>query len=382
MKVLFISAWYPHRYDAMAGLFVRKHAEAVSAYCEVKTLYVRADDKIKDFQLCEQITNGVHEVYVYYPYSPQKPLYKIKKIINYIRAYKKGYDFLQKVDWSPDVVHAHIFTRTAFMAYLHKLWRGIPYVVTEQWTRYMPQNFNYKGFFHKKATELVARNASCIMPVSEDLKQTMLKNKIKGNYEVVYNVVDDFFFEKQHIKETEKKRMLHVSCFCERHKNIKGILQATHELSKHRNDFELVIIGTGRDFDDVYHYAQTLNFPSGMLVFAGEQSPQEVAEWYCKSDVFVMFSNYETACVVVQEGLASGIPVIGTPTGIMPDFVDETSGFIVDFNDINSLTDKMNLLLDNLDKYNAEKIKDKAKNFTYHAVGQKLYQIYSGIIGR
>lgn len=29
MKVLFLTAWYPHRYDAMAGLFVRKHAEAV-----------------------------------------------------------------------------------------------------------------------------------------------------------------------------------------------------------------------------------------------------------------------------------------------------------------------------------------------------------------
>jgi len=29
-KVLFLSAWYPNRYDAMAGLFVRKHAEAVS----------------------------------------------------------------------------------------------------------------------------------------------------------------------------------------------------------------------------------------------------------------------------------------------------------------------------------------------------------------
>ena len=30
MKVLFLSAWYPTPRDAMAGLFVQKHAEAVA----------------------------------------------------------------------------------------------------------------------------------------------------------------------------------------------------------------------------------------------------------------------------------------------------------------------------------------------------------------
>jgi glycosyltransferase involved in cell wall biosynthesis len=265
------------------------------------------------------------------------------------------------------------------MAYLYKLWKGTPYVVTEEWTRYMPQNFNYKGFIHKKITELVARNASLIMPVSEDLRQTMLKNNIKGNYQVVYNVVDDFFYENPHVKEAGKKRILHVSCFTERHKNVKGLLQATFNLSKKRTDFELVLVGTGKDFDDVCQYAQTLNFPSGMIIFTGEQVPEEVAGWFCKSDIFIMFSNYETACVVVQESLASGLPVIGTPTGIVPDFINENTGFIVDFNDVTALTEKMNILLDNLDKYDAEKIKESARVFSYQNVGKKIHEIYMQI---
>ena len=44
-KVLFLSAWYPNRYDAMAGLFVRKHAEAVGQYADVCVLYLHLDDK-------------------------------------------------------------------------------------------------------------------------------------------------------------------------------------------------------------------------------------------------------------------------------------------------------------------------------------------------
>ncbi len=35
MTVLFFSQWYPNRYDAMPGLFVRKHAQAVARFCDV-----------------------------------------------------------------------------------------------------------------------------------------------------------------------------------------------------------------------------------------------------------------------------------------------------------------------------------------------------------
>ena len=69
MKVLFLSAWYPHRYDAMSGLFVRKHAAVVSRYAEVCVLYLHADENIKRFEIVEQNFENVKEIYVYYPFS-------------------------------------------------------------------------------------------------------------------------------------------------------------------------------------------------------------------------------------------------------------------------------------------------------------------------
>jgi hypothetical protein len=51
MNVLFLSAWYPNRHDSMAGLFVQKHAEAVSMYADVKVLYVHADKDVKHFEI-------------------------------------------------------------------------------------------------------------------------------------------------------------------------------------------------------------------------------------------------------------------------------------------------------------------------------------------
>ena len=79
MKVLFLSAWYPHRYDAMAGLFVRKHAEAVSRYAKVCVLYMMADENVQKFDVIEQNFNKVHEIYIYYPYIPNKLLSKVSK---------------------------------------------------------------------------------------------------------------------------------------------------------------------------------------------------------------------------------------------------------------------------------------------------------------
>ena len=41
MKSLFITPWYPTKYDAMSGLFVFRHAEAVlSQDIDVHVLYI------------------------------------------------------------------------------------------------------------------------------------------------------------------------------------------------------------------------------------------------------------------------------------------------------------------------------------------------------
>jgi glycosyltransferase involved in cell wall biosynthesis len=381
MKVLFITAWYPNRYDAMAGLFVRKHAEAVSLYGDVKVLYVHADETIHTFDTIEQKFNNVEEIVVYFPVGSRNIFHKAIKTVRFLRAYWQGYKQLTKEGWKPDIVHANILTRTGVMAYLYKKWKGTPYVITEHWTRYLPQNFAYKGFLRRKMTELVVRNASAVMSVSNLLQQAMLKHHLKNpHYSVVDNVVDDFFFEMlpNQICHRTKKRFLLISCFLETAKNVCGILNATKLLSNERDDFELVVIGTGIDFNLCIEHAHALNFPLDMVTFLGEKTPQEVALWLKKSDVCIMFSNYETASVVVAESLASGVPLIATPTGIVPDVINAKNGLLVDFKDEKSLKEKMNTIIDNLETYNATEIQKEAQEkFSYKNVGKKIYEIYS-----
>ena len=74
MKVLYLTQWYPHREDAMAGLFVRNHAEAaVLQGVDVCVLYchpVKANVSGEEMEVVEQETKGVREVYVYHTCHP------------------------------------------------------------------------------------------------------------------------------------------------------------------------------------------------------------------------------------------------------------------------------------------------------------------------
>jgi len=366
----------------MAGLFVQKHAEAVSLYCDVQVLYVHADENINKFEIEEKNHSNFRELIVYYPCKKDKLFYKAYKTINYIRAYLIGYKIITKNNFQPDIVHANILTRTGFIAYLLKHWKGIPYVVTEHWSRYLSGRKAYKGILRKLTTRLVVNNAEAVLPVSEILKNAMLTHKLDNkNYIIVNNVVDNNFFEEITVSYRKKKRILHISCFDEQAKNVKGIIRATNELSKKRQDFELILIGTGVDYQSIHEFAETFNFPRGLVNFLGEKTPEEVANWLKNSDFLVMFSNYETAGVVIAESLVCGKPVLSTNVGAAPEYINEINGILIEKGNENELIEQMNKMLDHFEDYDSVKIKNDSKNkFSYESIGLLISKIYNQII--
>jgi len=382
IKVLFLSQWYPHRNDPMLGLFVQKHAEAVSLHCDVKVLYVQSDENIDDFEMTDRTQNNLRELIVYYPISKQKPFSKFNNIINYYIAYWKGYKKIYSEGFKPDIIHVNILTRTAFVAYMLKICKGIPYIITEHWSRYLPDRNSFKGAFRKLLTRLVVKNAKAILPVSENLRQAMLAHKLlNNNYIVVNNVVDNFFFSESPTVHRTKKRIIHVSCFDEEAKNVKGIIRATYELSKKRQDFELMLVGTGVDFQNVRQYTDTFNFPKGIIHFLGEKTSEEVANWIQNSDFFVLFSNFENSPVVISESLVCGKPVISSNVGGTPELINDSNGILINAGNEDELLNGMNYLLDNFQNYDSEIIKADAKDkFSYENIGMQLTTIYKNSI--
>lgn len=381
IRVLFLSAWYPHRYDSMLGLFVKKHAEAVSRYCEVNVLYVFGDQNISKVEYVRnKLNQHFNELIIYYP--SKKGLFgRISNFFHFLIFTTKGVQAIFNEYGKPDIVHANILNRTALPAFILKFLKQIPYVITEHWSRYLPMaGTSFRGFLRKTMVRLIVRNASTVMPVSIVLKDAMLQHKLLNyDYEIVHNVVDDFFFDPSPASEmlAGKKNILHISCFDEQAKNISGILRATSNLCKKRDDFRLTLIGTGKDFGMIESYAKELNFTEDTLQFAGEKSPAEVVEYFRNTDFMILFSNFETAGIVIAESLICGKPVISTKVGSATELIDEDTGILVEVGNEAQLSEAMNLLLDTLENYDESQIKAKVTGlFDYKNVGNQIFNIY------
>lgn len=351
MRVLFLSAWYPTERDKMSGLFVAKHKEAVERQgVDVRVVYTE------------------------------------EKGLGYWQAMRKQLKALAQEGWRPDVVQLNVITKNALIALYLKKRYHIPYIIVEHWTGYLPTNMQFKGFFRKLMVRKAALEAARIMPVSEDLGKAMRQCGLEGNYEVVHNVVDDFFYETPTIKKQSHniKTILHISCMMEEHKNVFGLLRATQRLYTQRQDFRLVIIGDGVDYVKTCDYAERLGVTgeSGPVQFVGEKTPKEVCEWFQEANFFVLNSNYENAPVVLSEALATGCPILSTDVGGIREMVPPECGILITAGDEEALDASMDYLLNHYQDYQQDVIRQYGQRYSYQSVGQHLTKIYDAVSKR
>ena len=162
-----------------------------------------------------------------------------------------------------------------------------------------------------------------------------------------------------------------------------AIVEAVKLLSEQRTDFEMIMVGTGKDVFFTRCLSDNYKLEGrGVIKFTGEQTPLQVKGWMENSDCFVLFSNYETAGVVLEEAVACGLPIISTPVGIAEEVVDYESGVIVPIGDVKKLADAMSAMIDNNNQYDSNKIRAKADKYSSDKVGSQLVEIYKEVIDK
>ena len=351
MKVLFITPWYPSEKDAMAGLFVQKHADAVRAQgADVRVIH----------------SQGWWSTW-------------------------RQWRALRREGWLPDIVQLNIIHSQGLLALWLKRRYGIPYLIVEHWSGYLPENLFFTQMARPQRDwyKRIARHAEIILTVSDRHAQAMQACGITNpHWGRINNVVDDFFYEipktlinqNTPINPTSPKTFLHVSCFDEHAKNVKGLLRAAKRLSGKRQDWRLVLVGTGIDYADVRSYADSLHFPDGLLEWTGEITPREVAEWMSKADTFVLPSHYENAPVVISESLAKGLPVVASRVGGIPEMVNDQCGLLVTPGNDDELEAALERMLDHYQDYDREQIRQEGAQYAFATVGKKLKAIYEKIL--
>lgn len=359
-----MSGWYPSRVSISNGDFVQRHAEAVATKHEVTLIHIVTDKNISELERTNEVLNNVKTKIIYLPEHKNLFLKYWIFIKLYLTEIKKIKNF--------DVIHLNITYPVGIITLYLKLFQKKSYIISEHWTGYQGNLNQSIGAFEKYITKLIIKNASFVCPVSKNLQNEMINFGLKGTYYPVPNVVNTSLF-KPRKTDLNSFTITHISHMRNDHKNVEGIIFAISEIQKKIQGLKFDLIG-----DRSIKYKpliEKLGVQNTNII--DQISHKDVPKYLNKSNLFVLFSNYENLPCVIIEAFASGVPVISTKVGGIEEFFPKDFGYLIAPKDIKSLESSI------LKFYNGELCSDKIimhnytkMNFSYSAVSTLFTKLY------
>ncbi len=380
-KILWLCSWYPNKTGPFDGDFIQRHAAAAALYNDIYVIHV-AGDSSGATAATEHVINNSRELTEHIIYYKKATSF-FGKIVSHYRWLTLSRQAIKKYiaeNGKPVVVHVHVPMKAGIAALWIKRKYNIPYAITEHWGIYNDvevNNYKSKSPAFKKYSEKIVAMADKFISVSQYLAEGVNKLVAKKEYEIIPNVVNtDLFYNTD--KKISSFSFIHVSNMVPL-KNAEGILKAFKLLLQQRSEARLIMVG---DKDPaIRNIAIGLGLTEKNLSFRGEVSYKQVAIVMQQSDCLILFSNIENSPCVIGEALCSGLPVIVTAVGGIPELVNKSNSLLVAPKDEALLAAAMLQMMNEYSAFDRKKIAEDAKSkFSYPVIGKKLDEIYTAII--
>lgn len=150
----------------------------------------------------------------------------------------------------------------------------------------------------------------------------------------VFKPIDSNFKEKYNI--TNKTVILGVANIWNERKGLDVFIKLANMLD---DSYQIVLVGTNDNID--------ILLPKNIISIHRTYNQKELAEIYSAADLFVNPTREENFPTVNIESLACGTPILTFNTGGSTEIIDSTCGDYVDKNDVDSLFNKINLIIKN-----------------------------------
>ncbi len=262
---------------------------------------------------------------------------------------KIGLDFsmiskIKKVlkDEKPDVVHTHRNALQYAMPASIKV--GIKKMVHTVHNVAPKENI----FFARKLNKRLFKYYGVVpVALSALIKETIEEEyKIeRENIPVIFNGIDlSKCISKESYERNGNFKILHIGRFSEQ-KNHIGLLKAFDLFHQKYSDTELWLIGDGEKRAEIEEYVQK-NSLTRNVKFLGLQN--NVYQYLHDADIFTLPSNYEGVPMTLIEAMGTGLPIVATSVGGVPDMLDDESAQLVEVS--------VNQIVAAYEKYYADKL--------------------------
>jgi glycosyltransferase involved in cell wall biosynthesis len=362
--ILFLTNWFPTKENPSFGIFVKRHAEAISQNFNITVVHLNFERGRGIFHLSlEKLDSSVKGYQLNFSGAFYRILYYMPALVTwYLNRKLRKIHLANKFDL---IISNVIFNSGIVGHYLSKK-LNIKQVHIEHWSGI--QNFLRKNILCKRALNALI-NMESVIVVSKQLNETINQINKNINVQIVPNVISNYFvYNEQFINEHELSFLAVANWKYPKRLDLLLDGLTSFQTENPEISFVLKLIGQGPLISD-----QLLRD----LPFKVERIPIidniDLPKMYNQSDFLLHFSDFETFSIVPLEALACGCPVIGSRVGVLPEFINEKNGRLVE-NDVKSISYAIKESIHS--KYSRKDISNQIINlFSKDIVAAKFRQI-------
>ena len=228
------------------------------------------------------------------------------------------------------------------------------------------RTFFVNGFFQRIRAFLLRKGlqkCSCVIALTES--DATEWRKIHSHVEVIPNIVH---LNKGEMSPLSAKHVIFVGRFDYQKQPMEAIKIWQKVYPKH-SDWHLDIYGEGEQKTELEMVVKKLN----MNIHVNEPE-SDIFDCYRNSSMLISTSLFEPFGLVIPEAMSCGLPVISydSPYGPSSIITNETDGFLVKANDVDSFADCINLLIE--DKTLRTKMGQAATLSSYRFSSENIMQ--------
>ena len=266
-------------------------------------------------------------------------------------GYHAGFPFSEKtmqtlMEYPFDLIHCHCPITSAVLARELRARIHVPAVFTYH-TKF---DIDIANAIHAKllqegAKKLLVDNISAfdeVWTVSHGAGENLRSLGYQGDWRVMPNGVD---FERGRVPEEDVRAVcrdfdlpenMPVFLFVGRmmwYKGLRITLDALKKLKDAGHPFRMVFVGSGGDKDEVVAYANGLGLSDCVFFTSPKYDRSVIRAWYCRADLFLFPSTFDTNGLVVREAAASGTATVMIRNSCASEGVgDGRNGFCIEEN--------------------------------------------------
>lgn len=296
-------------------------------------LYASCSESNREWDICKEKMNNAH-------FLKSKTLCIRKKMdFKYIHIPIRVKKTLSAL--SPNIIIAMEYNPTAVQAMCWCKRNSVPYISWTDGTLHSERNINK---IQRWTRHYIIKNANAFIASSTKSQEAQIaygaeKSRCYISYLTVD--IDDYI---TNAGDKKKERILFVG----RLVPLKGVELLISALSKVTYDYEMIIVGTGPEKENLERQCRELNIYD-RVCFVGYKNREELKELYQSSSIFILPTKDDCFALVVLEAMCSGMPIICSQyaDGIYDLIEDGKQGYIINPYDAGTFADKINELLKN-----------------------------------